>query len=340
MAVAVTSRAWREAQPERVDDELTALWRDLGRAQPVQRAVLANLVVFCDRTGKETVDLTAPLEPPLEEVARLHPSRMVIFQHDPSCSPGRPLAVVVSVLTFGSGDARYGVEQIAIRAACGEASLPSIVHRVTLGGLPTTVWWSGDLSDNPEPSGPLSGLGRQFLFDSRLWSDVDRGVDAVRALVRGNRPPALADLNWRRLSPLRRALLHGVTSTPRSRGEALRIRIRHRRGEAALAWLLAAWFETPAWSRETQTTVGSGAVTSAEDSALAELLSVSIAISEPKLFVVMSEESVTVTWAAGAKPPLIGALPRESLAESVASELRSMSRNLELRDAVLTRTGS
>ena len=54
--------------------------------------------------------------------------------------------------------------------------------------------------------------------------------------------PDLADLNWRRLTTLRQALLHAIDAVPSVDPERFaRVRIRHRLGEAALAWLLAGW---------------------------------------------------------------------------------------------------
>src|SRR2546423_374179 len=79
---------------------------------------------------------------------------------------GARLAAHVGVLAFGPPDARYGVERIVIRSACSDAALPSIVRRLMLGDVPTSVWWTDDLSGT-RPLGPLVTMGRQLLYDSR-----------------------------------------------------------------------------------------------------------------------------------------------------------------------------
>ena len=163
MALAVAGKAIRPSEPGQIDADLAALWRDLGREAPVARAALSNLVVFCHRPNGASVDLAEPLDVPIEEVAGRHPSRIIVLHHDhQQTTPGAPFAASVGVLTFGPAQSRYGVEQIAVRPLCGEASLPSIVRRLALGGLPTSVWWTDDFSDD-RPLDALATMGRQLV---------------------------------------------------------------------------------------------------------------------------------------------------------------------------------
>ena len=74
--------------------------------------------------------------------------------------------------------ARYGVEQIVVRSACPDDALLSILRRFVRGDLPTTVWWTEDLSAAPALD-PFVEMGRQLLYDSRRWRDVRRGFAAV-----------------------------------------------------------------------------------------------------------------------------------------------------------------
>src|SRR4030095_13327952 len=121
--------------------------------------------------------------------------------------------------------------------ACAEVSLPSIVRRFLRGDRPTSLWWTEDLSRDV-PSDALVDLARQLIYDSRKWHDLRSGFDVVAALATSQRVD-VADMNWRRLDPLCRALPNAVdglqpTTPPR-------LSIRHRPGEAALGWLLAGW---------------------------------------------------------------------------------------------------
>jgi hypothetical protein len=249
MATTLANRAWRSSAAENLDDDLATLWRELAREAPVSRAVMSNLVVFCRAAAADDVDLASPPEGvPIDDVARDHPARVILLYHDPdapeeNATRETPLAAAVGVLTFGPLDARYGVEQIVLRTACSEAALPSIVRRLMLGDVPTSVWWTDDLS-RTHPVAPLVTMGRQLLYDSRRWRDVPAGVRALAPLLADRFGPDLADVNWRRLLPVRQALVHAVGSSDTAKRQRLTsVRIHHRHGEAALAWLFAGWLQ-------------------------------------------------------------------------------------------------
>ena len=186
MATAVADRTWRDSSPEAIEADLAALWSDLARQAPVVRSLMANLVIFRERPSSEHIDLSAPIDDvPVDEVCRLHPSRVILLHHarggpHASC----PVAAAIGALTFGPPRARYGIEQIAVRSTCAEASLPSIVRRLTLGDLPTSLWWTEDLSE-AAPLAALVAMARQFVYDSRRWHDVREGVLALAPLLAG-----------------------------------------------------------------------------------------------------------------------------------------------------------
>jgi hypothetical protein len=248
MANAVADRVWRPSAPDRIEADLAALWREIARHGPVSRAVMSNLVVYSRCPADRDVDPASPPEGiPVDGVASHHPARVILLHHDPEASDAqRPLAASVGVLMLGPPGARYGVEQIGIRSACGEAGLPSIVRRLMLGDVPTSVWWTEDFAGT-RPLRPLVTMGRQLIYDSRRWRDVRLAVRALTPLLDDRFRPDLADVNWRRLRPIRQALVDAIgPGDPAKRPTGSSVRIRHRAGEAALAWLLAGWLEK-AW---------------------------------------------------------------------------------------------
>src|SRR5438874_751586 len=196
MAAALIDRLWRESSPDAVDRDLATLWRDVGREGPIARALMANLVVFRESAPDVETDLSSPLpDVPVDEVSGRHPSRVIVLRHSRGrADPCAPVAASVGVLTFGPPQSRYGVEHIAVRSACATASLPSIVRRMTLGYVPTSVWWTDDLSE-VTPLEPLVVMGRQLLYDSRRWRDVRRAVRRLAALLGASHSLDLADLN-------------------------------------------------------------------------------------------------------------------------------------------------
>ena len=326
MAAALTARSWRPSHPNRIDADLAALWRELAHESPVSRAVLSNLVVVCHRPADASIDLAQPLDVPVEEVARRHPSRVIVLYHDPgetkSCSP---LAAGVAVLTFGVPPSRFGVEQIVVRSACAEASLPSVVRRLTLGGVPISIWWTDDLA-RTRPLDALVTMGRQLIYDSRQWSDFRRGLLALQPIVADQHAPDLADVNWQRLAAVRQALLHAIDSTPGiDRERVVDVSIRHRRGDSALAWLLAGWIETTfALSIDSPAHVE-------EDARQQDFLTVSVG----SLTLTLNAHAAAVRPARDAAPFVV-AVPLRNEADAVAAELRSLEPDASLRDSLET----
>ena len=327
----VTAVVSRACPPAAIDEQLALLWRDAGREGPVARALMANLVVFRDCPARERVDLSAPLDDvPVAEVARRHPSRVILLYHGGQKDLRSPNDATISVLLFGDPPTRFGVEQIAIRSACAEASLPSIVRRLALGDVPTSIWWTEDLA-RATPLQSLVKMGRQLVYDSRHWSDVREGVLALAPLLDQADAPDLADLNWRRLAPMQQGIAEALKAadTPAPRG-ALRIRIQHRAGDAALAWLLGGWFRsrlewsTPDWP------------IAMEESALdGEVLTVTFGDDGPgEATATMNGDRVLVKYRTN-MAPFSMAVPRQTDAEAVAAELRNLGYDVALRDTLV-----
>jgi hypothetical protein len=334
-ATNAASREWRPSAAETIDADLAALWREIAREAPVSRAVMSNLVVFCRAAAADDVDLASPPEGvPIDDVARGHPARVILLHHDPDPpgpdAPGKNAGVAahVGVVTFGPPDGRYGVEHIVIRSACGEAALPSIVRSLTLGDVPTSVWWTEDLSGT-RPLAALVTMGRQLLYDSRRWRDVRLGVLALAPLLADPFGPDLADVNWRRLFPVRQALVHAVESSDTAKRHGLTaVQIHHRPDEAALAWLLAGWLHQ-AGSR------GPGPwdpqITVVPDSDLDD--DVLTASFEDGLHLRLGTHSVSVDDPLGPAPFSV-AVPRESEGEAVAAELSVLTHDGSLHRAL------
>ncbi len=331
MASALTEPAVllsRPSTPESIDADLAALWRELAQGEaPVARAVMSNLVVVRAPMKAPDADVQArTADLPIEGVIARHPSRLIVLEHEAGKEePAAPFAAAVGIVVFGPTAARYGVEQIVVRSACAEASLPSIVRRFIRGDLPTSVWWTEDLSELP-PLEALITMGRQLIYDSRDWRDVRASVRALAPIVAANRVD-LADVNWRRLAPLRRAL--GQTSSGHAAAAlaGAPVRIAHRDGEAALAWLLAGWLlagrDQPAAGAALPELTASG---SKEDVLLA-----TVEREGTTLTAALTDRSVVVSK--GGAPLRVG-VAVEDRAEAIAAELRTLAQDSVLHEAL------
>lgn len=338
MAAALTDRAWRQSSLERVEADLAALWAELGREAPVARAAMSNLVVFCRCPAGRAMDLAlAPVPIPLEDVVQRHPARVIVLHHDPDPPPGPASATApdarVAVLTFGPLTTRYGVEQIVVRSACGEAALPSIVRPLLLGDMPTSIWWAEDLSAS-RPLASLTAIGRQLVFDSRDWRDVRTAVLALAPLLAERFGPDLADVNWRRLTPLRQALAYAITSGGRPRRPLpASIRIGHRPEEAALAWLLVGWLRQVVPPPDLDDTADSWDPAITVQANLQRDDDLLTLFFGEGLELRLGARSVTVEDAL-APAPLAVTVPLESEAEAVAAELRMLTPDASFRAAL------
>jgi len=325
MATVVADRTSRTTTPDAIEVELADLWREVGRRDPVARAVMSNLVVFrdCESLRDVTPDSLGD-DLPLEDVVARHPSRVILVSRAAAAATESPeLSASVSVLTYGPPQARFGVEIIGVHAACGDAALPSIVRRLIRGDVPTSLWWADDLS-RAMPIEPLLDIGRQLLYDSRRWRDVQAAVRALTPAVDRRRIDC-ADVNWRRLTPVRRALLHAGDELQLSELQHANVRIVHRRGDAALAWLFAGWLASRVGATGLpQITEGAG-----ED----VVLTIEAGRRDEPTTIVLTDQRLTVKqrgW-----PEYTTAVRQETGADAIAAELRTLSQDVCLRDALI-----
>jgi Glucose-6-phosphate dehydrogenase subunit len=190
-----------------IEADLAALWRRAAATGPVSRAAMSNLVIVGE-PGVQQDPAAVVGDPLVAAVARRHPARIIAVDYQTRRQACAPTASSVGVMTFGADGPRYGVEIVAVRLACAEASLPSVVRALTRGDMPTTIWWRRDVSADPGAAAMLL-LGQQIVYDSREWRDVRAGLRLLANLLNTGSCPDLADLNWPRLAAARQALAGG-----------------------------------------------------------------------------------------------------------------------------------
>ena len=308
---------WRDSSPATVDADLAALWREAGKQGPVCRALMSNLVVVNPRREF----------PDLEPLAQKHPARTILLSYTQGAGDAsQPDAVRIGLRTFGDGDARCGLELIAVHAPCAERSLPSIVRRLIVGDVPTTVWWACDLS-RPVPPEAITTLGRQLVYDSALWQDVNAGIAAAARLVQRSPSPRLADLNWRRARPLRDGLARAFRAVrTTSPIQVTSARVACARGDTAAAWLMAGWLS----ARLKDALDRPPAVDEGDEQAP---LAAALTGTGWTFTVSMSSSQVEVK---DSFPAFTLPVPHETDADSLAAELVNRAQNDGLRDALLT----
>jgi glucose-6-phosphate dehydrogenase assembly protein OpcA len=325
MESTLTSQITRSTTPASIESDLAALWREVGRQGSVARAVTSNLVVF--RQAHSAVSHDDMADEWLDAVVARHPCRLIVLDYErENRARSAPFAVTIRIVTFGTEASRYGIEQIAVRTACADACLPSIVNGLVRGDVPTSLWWMDDFSQ-AVPLESVVRIGRQFVYDSRDWRDVRRGMGAARSLLASGARLDLADLNWRRLTAVRQGLLHACTPAGLEALGRGRVRVVHRPGESALAWLTVGWLT----SRLQRTRDIVPAVAEGGDGDT--VLTIHIDDGPATLSAVLDDHHVVVT-SPQRGCPIASAVPRENRSQAVAAELLNLRHDICLHEAI------
>jgi glucose-6-phosphate dehydrogenase assembly protein OpcA len=218
-------------------------------AAPVQRARMANLVIYCN--NQEQADR---INAQIPEIEAVHPARVLLVigeaAHDEREVTAR---VTVRPLHISGGRPHALAEQVTLHAAGAAVErLPFAVRALLIGDLPTNLWWT-----TPQPP-PLAGTllqdmsecVQQIMYDSLGWEHPVRGVAAtaswLKRIERGDgsgRWRVASDLNWRRLKYWRRILTQALdpASSPGAAESVSEVTVEHGPHAAVQAWELGAW---------------------------------------------------------------------------------------------------
>ena len=218
-------------------------------AAPVQRARMANLVIFCNSL-EQAVQINARIP----EIEVVHPARVILVIGEAGHEESEVTArVMVRPLNVTGGRAHALAEQVTLHAAGGAVErLPFAVRALLIGDLPTNLWWA---APQPPPlAGPLlhdlSENAQQIMYDSIGWEQPVRGVAATATWLErieragtGNRWRVASDLNWRRLKYWRRLLTQSLdpASAPGAAESVSEVTVEHGPHAVVQAWELGAW---------------------------------------------------------------------------------------------------
>jgi glucose-6-phosphate dehydrogenase assembly protein OpcA len=211
--------------------------------EPVLRARMSNLVIFCDRA-----ELAEQLAPEIPRIVRIHPARVFLLVGERG-GDGNDLKASVRTWCHRLGGRKVCSDEITLRArGAGVDRLPFAVRGLVIGDLPVNVWWAA--AQPPPLAGPLlhelSESAQQVVYDSIGWPDPLRGVAAVAPWMRqaeANRWRVVSDLNWRRLKAWRRLLAQALdpASAPGAIESVREVLLEHGPHAVVQAWQLLGW---------------------------------------------------------------------------------------------------
>jgi glucose-6-phosphate dehydrogenase assembly protein OpcA len=222
-------------------------FKEAGTA-PVQRAHMANLILFCDRN-----ETACQLTTTVPDIVTIHPARILVLVAEPASDAGDVRAEVSVWCQPHRGGPKVCSEQITLRAKGAAVDrLPFAVRGLLIGDLPTNIWW---LAAQPPPLAghllyALAEQAEQVVYDSIGWKEPARGVAATASwLERFERGPGqglwrvASDLNWRRLKYWRRLAAQALDpmTAPGALESITEVLVEHGPHAVVQAWLFASW---------------------------------------------------------------------------------------------------
>jgi len=233
---------------DKVEAELNARLQiaQLDAKEPVRRVRMSNLIIFCSQT-----DLACEAEKHVPEIVGYHPARVTLLIAEPEATSGTVRASIL--VRKVRNDPRLVSEQVTLHAGGSMIDqLPFAVRGLLIGDLPTNLWWA---CSTPPPFagrllGELADHAQQLIYDSRGWTEANRGVAATSSWLEKFERDAehgqwriASDINWRRLKTWRRILTQGLDpgTAPGILDSISEVTIEHGPHAVTQAWQVAGW---------------------------------------------------------------------------------------------------
>jgi glucose-6-phosphate dehydrogenase assembly protein OpcA len=214
-------------------------------SQPMQRARMSNLVIFCNSPARAT-----ELAPQISAITEVHPARTLMLIGE--TEPEQALTTTVEVRPLGASRKQHiCVEQVTLHAGGSSVpSLPFAVRSLVIGDLPVNFWW--DVPQPPPQGGnllfDLAENAQQVIYDSVGWPDPAHGVAMTAAWLEqiertGSQWRVASDLNWRRLKFWRRFVMQALDPVvaPGAAQSVTELLVEHGPHASVQGWLLATW---------------------------------------------------------------------------------------------------
>jgi glucose-6-phosphate dehydrogenase assembly protein OpcA len=199
-----------------IEEELDRLWREASdRALAAGETVVSRNTVLSLIAYTCTVNTAQETLAAITELTAQHPARAIVLLTDPD-SQDAGISAHIAVSHQTSGPNAGSSEQIVIRAE-GDAArhVPGIVLPLLLTGLPSFLWWTGDVPWGTPLIETLVDGSDRLIIDSSDAADADVTLSAATDLVRRKHTRcAVSDFNWTRQTPWRELTAQFFDSPP------------------------------------------------------------------------------------------------------------------------------
>lgn len=209
---------------------------------PGARASVLNLIVV---TNEESADGVTRV---INELSGRYPSRALVMISDPEEEQAN-LEIWLSVFcnVRGEGNTNVCAEGVTLHVEGPPANhLESLAGPLLIPDLPVFLWYpNGDVPASPRCDG-MSALAGRIVLDTSAAEDPEGSLRAVVELVAHEDTPAVGDLQWAALSPLR-SLVADLFAPPERAGELERVRrveVQYAPDAQSRALLFAGWLSS------------------------------------------------------------------------------------------------
>ncbi len=254
--------AGKQVRTERVEDELSHLWRmssdNVRTSQNINvRTSVLNLVVCTPDV--ESAQRASAL---IRDLSSTHIARVTILILDSSLPDLVATWITTRSFPVISDVTRHTFEQITLMVnGSAVQAIANIAQPLLKPDLHTYLWWLNDPPTNPALFDALLKLSNRFIIDSSGFMTPEESLHTLSTLVQNIPDSGLSDLNWGRITPWRelvaqffdtteyRPYLSGINTIEiEHAAEPFAALTRTEQGDvspnAACALLLAGWLKT------------------------------------------------------------------------------------------------
>jgi glucose-6-phosphate dehydrogenase assembly protein OpcA len=189
----VTATAVVRVPLDKIEKELARLWEEEAKATASSRVTLLTIVALVSEP-----ELLERAKAVLADVVGFHPSRTIAVVWTDSDSPSIDAEVA---LHAHPAHANAAAGDAIVLEARGMARdwLPETIDKLILSGLPSCVWWVGDLPDGDDLFDRMVGRADVAVVNSGEMDLRDLEKLSQLAVASHKTRTALTDLTWVRL---------------------------------------------------------------------------------------------------------------------------------------------
>ncbi len=196
--------AGKSVRPERVEEELSHLWRmssdNVRTSQNVNvRTSVLNLLVCVP-----DIEAAQRASTQIRDLSSTHIARVTILILDSNAPDSVGAWITTRSFPVISDVTRHTFEQITLLVnGSAVRSIEAIVQPIVKPDLPLYLWWLNDPPSDASLFKIMAKLSNRIIVDSSSFFTPEDSIRALSTLVQNFPESNVSDLNWGRITPWR-----------------------------------------------------------------------------------------------------------------------------------------